>query len=85
MAADDSVSKVLEGAKNTLANATKFTQSVEGNPTSAFEPKKPAAPHVPQAHAKPSYSMAASQRGNTVAEGLKAVRDNVQQYADSTK
>jgi hypothetical protein len=80
----DSVQDALNAAKSTLAKASNFTNSVEGNPTSSFAPKKEEKPKIPQAHASaPTYSMAAQAR--TTAEGLKARRENVQQYLDSTK
>ncbi len=83
----DDVAKTLEGAKTTLANATKFTQNVEGNPTSSFAPKKTETPHVPQAHAShpanASYGMAREARD--VGEGLAAKKQNVEDYAASTK
>lgn len=66
---DDAVSKALAGAKDTLAKASNFTQSVEGNPTSSFAPKK----------ALPSYSKSYAARnpkprttGEDISEGLKA-------------
>lgn len=34
----DPVADAVSGAKKALANASKFTQSVEGNPTSTFAP-----------------------------------------------
>jgi len=34
----DPVADAVAGAKRALANASKFTQSVEGNPTSTFAP-----------------------------------------------
>lgn len=86
--ADDSVAKTLEGAKQTIANATNFTKSVTGDATNAFAPKKILAPHVPQAHAaahpsNASYSLASEAR--SAAEGLKAKSDNVNQYVNSNK
>lgn len=76
---NDPVNDALQGAKDALGKATKFTESVEGNPTSAFAPKKPEAPHVPQAHPPkaPSYNLAHQARAlvsgyGNVAEGLKA-------------
>ena len=36
--AHDPVAEALAGAKQTLANANKFTQSVTGNATNAFAP-----------------------------------------------
>lgn len=73
---NDAVDNALKGAKETLAKANKFTQSVEGNPTSTFAPKKPEPPKVPQAKA-PSYSLAHQARAlvsgyGDVAKGLKA-------------
>lgn len=76
---NDAVTDALNSAKNTLEKANKFTQSVEGNSTSAFAPKKPEPPKVPQAHPShlPGYGLArqaralASGYGN-VAQGLKA-------------
>jgi hypothetical protein len=89
--ADDAVSnvsKAVEGAKHTLANANAFTHSVTGDATNAFAPKKILAPHVPQAHApahpsNASYSLASEARN--VGESLKAKSDNVNQYIDSNK
>ena len=60
MAQDDAVTKAVSGAKTALANATKFTQSVEGNPTSSFAPKAMEKPKIPQVHASAanaSYKM----------------------------
>lgn len=73
---NDPVTDALNSAKSTLEKANKFTQTVEGNPTSAFAPKKPEAPKVPQAR-KPSYSLASQARAlvggfGNVAQGLKA-------------
>jgi hypothetical protein len=73
--ATNSVENILAGAKKTLADANKFTESVEGNPTSRFGPKKPDAPKIPQAHDTP-YSMARELRAKT---------DNVKQYTDASK
>lgn len=50
MGTPNNVDGMLAEAKKTLANANKFTQSVEGNPTSAFAPKKPDVPKVPKTH-----------------------------------
>lgn len=58
---DDAVSKAIADSKALLAKGTKFTQSVEGNPTSRFAEKKPSMPSIPQAKA-PSYSQARQQR-----------------------
>jgi hypothetical protein len=80
MPQDDPVSKAVAGAKDALANATRFTQSVEGNPTSSFAPKKVPAPKIPQAKPdKPSYGLVDEAR--SAAEGIKAKRENVEQYA----
>ena len=75
--ANDPVADALAGAKDTLANANKFTQSVVGNSTNAF------APHAMPAHigGVPSYhlphairkaSEAADQEAKSLGEGLKA-------------
>lgn len=56
MPQDDPVGKALAGAKKALGEASRFTQSVEGNPTSHFAPPKPTAPKIPQAK-QPSYSL----------------------------
>jgi hypothetical protein len=77
--ANDPVQDALKGAKATLEKANKFTQSVEGNPTSAFAAKKPVTPHIPQAK-KPTYDMAAEARD--AAEGIKRRQDTFQQLAD---
>jgi len=61
MAQDDPVTKALADAKATLANATRFTQNVEGNPTSSFASKAMEKPKIPQVHASASktpYSLA---------------------------
>lgn len=78
MGAADSVQATLAGAKDTLAKAQKFTESAEGNPTSAFAPKKPEVPKIPQAKRPQDapYSLAAS---------LKVRRENVEQYAKAPK
>jgi hypothetical protein len=73
--ATNSVDNILAGAKKTLANANKFTESVEGNATSHFGPKKPEAPKIPQAHDTP-YSLARE---------LRAKSDNVKEYTDANK
>jgi len=89
---NDAVSDALNSAKDTLAKANRFTESVEGNSTSSFAPKKPEAPHVPQARAPkaPSYSLAHQAKAlvsgfGNVAEGLKNRQENVKQYADAQK
>lgn len=71
--ATNSVEKILQGAKDTLAKANKFTESVEGNPTSAFAPKKPEAPKIPQSHKEAPYSLAHEARsaGQGIAERAK--------------
>jgi hypothetical protein len=74
--ATNSVDNILAGAKKTLADANKFTESVEGNATSHFGPKKPEAPKIPQAHQDAPYSMARE---------LRAKSDNVKEYTDATK
>lgn len=84
--ATNSVENILSGAKKTLANAQKFTQSVEGNPTSSFAPKKTEAPKIPQVHNTP-YSAARQLRSagdNTVNE-LKQKSDNINRYMEATK
>lgn len=73
---NDAVTDALNSAKSALEKANKFTQSVEGNSTSSFAPKKPTPPRVPQAHA-PSYSLAHQARAlvsgyGDAAKGLKA-------------
>ena len=74
--ATNSVENILAGAKKTLADANRFTESVEGNPTSRFGPKKPEAPKIPQAHQEAPYSMARE---------LRAKSDNVKEYTDAAK
>jgi len=59
MGTPNSTEAILAGAKKTLANASKFTQSAEGKPDSSFAPKKEMAPESE----KPSYNLAAKQRG----------------------
>lgn len=85
--ANDPVTEAVEGAKKQLASATKFTQNVEGNPTSAFAPKKIPAPKIPQTHQEAPYSLAhqAREAGESVASGLKAKKENVEQYTEATK
>ena len=72
--ATDPVTAALQGAKNQLAKASQFTQSVEGNATSAFAPKKIEAPKIPQA--KHEYSEAPY----SLARDLNAKKENVEQY-----
>lgn len=75
----NSTESILQGAKDTLAKANKFTNSVTGNATNAFAPKKPEPPKVPQAtkpHADAPYALARE---------LRAKRENVEQYMNSTK
>ncbi len=72
--ATDPVTAALQGAKAQLAKANRFTQSVEGNATSAFAPKKIEAPKIPQA--KHEYSEAPY----ALAHDLQAKKDNVDQY-----
>lgn len=69
---DDSVDKALAGAKDTLAKANKFTESVTGNATNAFAP-------VHHEFAKASYAMPhksrtadRDQEAKSLGEGLKA-------------
>jgi hypothetical protein len=85
--ATNSVENILAGAKKTLANANKFTESVEGNPTSRFGPKKPDAPKIPQAHQDTPYSMARQARADTAETGqaIKAKSDNIKEYTDASK
>ena len=73
MGTPNSVEGVLAGAKKTLANASKFTQSVEGNPTSTFSPKKTPTPSIPQAHEHANAPYA-------LARELRSKSDNVDQY-----
>ena len=84
---NDAVTDALKSAKDTLAKANRLTQSVEGNPTSTFAPKKIESPKVPQAR-KPSYSLASQARAlargqEDTAEGLKERQQNVQQYENA--
>jgi hypothetical protein len=72
--ATNSVEATLAGAKNALANANKFTQSVTGNSTDAFAPKKPTAPKIPQSHKEAPYSVAHQAR--ETGEGIKARMEN---------
>ena len=76
--ATNSVENILAGAKKTLENANKFTESVEGNPTSHFGPKKPTTPKVPQAHE-------AHEAPYSVARELRAKSDNVNEYLGAEK
>lgn len=79
--ANDPVADALAGAKKTLANAYKFTQSVEGQPVSQnFAPPVVKKPDIPQAHehANAPYSLARQQRpgisdeARSAGEGIKA-------------
>lgn len=79
----NSVESILAGAKKTLANANKFTNSVTGNATDAFAPKKPTAPKIPQSHKDAPYSLASEARDT--AAGLKSKSDNVNQYVEASK
>jgi len=62
MGTPNSLEGILSGAKTALANATRFTQSVEGTPTSAFAPNQ---------FSKASYAMphAARKAGNEAIPG----------------
>jgi len=84
--ATNSVESILAGAKKTISNANNLTQSVEGNPTSHFGPKKTDAPKVPQTHNTP-YSLAREGRAASAstANELAAKSDNVKEYMDATK
>jgi hypothetical protein len=77
--AANSVESILKGAKDTLASANRFTESVVGNPTNAFAPKKIEAPKLPAAHeyAHTPYSIAHKASGladeaRSAGEGIKA-------------
>lgn len=84
--ATNSTERILQGAKDTLAKANKFTNSVVGNSTNAFAPKKPEAPKIPQTHKDASYSMAHEARKEpTVVDELNEKMRNVKQYTDATK
>lgn len=77
--ATNSTESILQGAKDTLAKANKFTNSVVGNATNAFAPKKPEPPKVPQVtkpHADAPYALARE---------LRAKQKNVDEYVNSTK
>ena len=77
--ATNSTESILQGAKDTLAKANKFTDSVVGNATNAFAPKKPEPPKVPQApkpHTDAPYALA---------HELRAKQKNVDEYVNSTK
>jgi hypothetical protein len=73
MGTPNNVEGILAGAKKTLANANKFTESAEGNPTSSFAPKKIEVPKVPQTHEHAAAPYA-------LARELRAKSDNVGQY-----
>ena len=73
MGTPNSVEGILAGAKKTLADANKFTQNVEGTPTSAFAPKKISMPNLPQAHEH-------SEAPYSLARELRAKNANVDQY-----
>jgi hypothetical protein len=73
MGTPNSVEGVLAGAKKALGNASKLTESVEGNPTSSFATKKMEAPKIPQAHEHAAAPYA-------LARELRAKSDNVNQY-----
>lgn len=57
MGTPNNITGILEGAKKALANANKFTQSVEGNPTSSF---------VPHEFSKASYKLPHASRREMV-------------------
>jgi len=75
--ATDPVTAALQGAKKALGNASRFTNSVEGNPTSSFAPKpqkkiegiKAASPA--HEHSDASYALA---------HDLRSKQENVDQY-----
>jgi hypothetical protein len=85
MGAQDSVTATLAKAKETLANASNLTKSVEGNPTSSFAPKKEEPPKPPQAKKPQDASYSIAKQARSTAEGLKARRENVDQYVNATK
>ena len=73
--ANDPVADALAGAKDTLAKANKFTQSVVGNSTNAF------APHAMPAHIggiPATHEHAAAPYG--LARELRAKQVNVDEY-----
>jgi hypothetical protein len=74
---NDPVTAALQGAKNQLAKASQFTQSVEGNPTSAFAPPK-MMPHISGIKAAPTHEY--SEAPYALAHDLQAKKDNVDQY-----
>jgi len=76
--ATNSTESILQGAKDTLAKANKFTHSVTGDATNAFAPKKPEAPKVPQVHQHADAPYA-------LARELRAKKENVDQYMAAPK
>jgi len=72
--ATNSVEASLASAKQTLANANKFTQGVTGGATDAFAPKKMTAPRIPQSHKEAPYS--AAREARDTGEGIKARMEN---------
>ncbi len=80
--ATDPVTAALSSAKNQLAKASRFTQSVEGNPTSAFAPPK-MMPHISGIKAAPTHEY--SEAPYSLARDLQSKKDNVDQYKAATK
>ncbi len=83
--ADDPVAKALSAAKDTLAKANKFTESAEGNATSAFAPKAIPKPKIPQAPhpSNAGYGLAAEAR--SAGEGITSRMQTEKQALDSLK
>jgi hypothetical protein len=83
-----STANVLADAKKTLAKANSFTNSVEGNPTSSFAPKKDTAPetasapyHMAHTARKPSIKGLVDQAG---AENTKPREDALKSLTGGT-
>jgi hypothetical protein len=74
-----STEEILQGAKDTLAKANKFTQGVTGGSTNAFAPK--AEPkHISNVPAAKAVHPSASEAPYALAHDLKSKSDNVDQY-----
>lgn len=72
MATPNTVEGVLAGAKDTLAKANRFTQSVTGNATNAFAPKHEFADAPYKLARAPKPKTGIEAEAKSAGEGIKA-------------
>ena len=82
--ATNSVENILKGAKDTLAKANRFTENVEGNPTSSFAPKKQPS-HITGVKAGAPARHEYSDASYGLAREQKAKQANVDQYTNAVE